>query len=151
MRLWSLNPKYLDSKGLVALWRETLLAQKVLKGDTRGYKNHPQLLRFKRHNNPRLAISYYLYYIYIEAQNRNFNFNLSKIEQLDQLKKSDQGLCIDKISVNSRQIVYEFQHLKNKLIKRAPDLLEDIKKIKNPQSHPLFIVIEGNIADWEKI
>lgn len=64
MRLWSLNPKYLDSKGLVALWRESLLAQKVLEGNTRGYTNHPQLLRFKKHNKPQLAISYFLYYIY---------------------------------------------------------------------------------------
>jgi len=30
MRLWSLHPRYLDAKGLVALWREGLLAQKVL-------------------------------------------------------------------------------------------------------------------------
>ena len=28
MRLWTLHPKYLDAKGLVALWREALLAQK---------------------------------------------------------------------------------------------------------------------------
>ena len=39
MRLWSLRPKYLDSQGLVALWREGLLAQAVLRGKTRGYRN----------------------------------------------------------------------------------------------------------------
>lgn len=37
MRIWSLHPSYLDAKGLVALWRETLLAQKVLLGATVGY------------------------------------------------------------------------------------------------------------------
>jgi hypothetical protein len=31
MRIWSLHPKYLDSKGLVALWRESLLAKNVLR------------------------------------------------------------------------------------------------------------------------
>ena len=36
MRLWSLHPRYLDAKGLVALWREGLLAQAVLKGQTKG-------------------------------------------------------------------------------------------------------------------
>ena len=41
MKLWSIHPKYLDAKGLVALWREALLAQKVLDGKTEGYKNHP--------------------------------------------------------------------------------------------------------------
>lgn len=32
MRLWSLHPSYLDAVGLVALWREGLLARKVLQG-----------------------------------------------------------------------------------------------------------------------
>ena len=39
MRLWSIHPKYLDCKGLVALWREALLAKKVLRGKTRKYAN----------------------------------------------------------------------------------------------------------------
>ncbi len=30
MRIWSLHPKYLDRQGLLACWRETLLAQKVM-------------------------------------------------------------------------------------------------------------------------
>ena len=37
MRLWSLHPRCLDAKGLVALWREGLLAQEVLRGKTRDY------------------------------------------------------------------------------------------------------------------
>ncbi len=48
MRLWSLHPKYLDRQGLLAVWREGLLAQKVLQGKTKGYKNHPQLKRFQQ-------------------------------------------------------------------------------------------------------
>ena len=32
MRLWSLSPRYLDVKGLVAVWREGLLADAVLLG-----------------------------------------------------------------------------------------------------------------------
>jgi hypothetical protein len=43
MRLWSVHPKYLDARGLVALWREGLLAQAVLRGRTSGYVRHPQL------------------------------------------------------------------------------------------------------------
>jgi hypothetical protein len=38
MRLWTLHPKCLDARGLVVPWREALLAQKVLRGETRGYK-----------------------------------------------------------------------------------------------------------------
>lgn len=44
MRLWTLHPKYLDPKGLVALWRETLLAQRVLAGRTRGYRFDESLI-----------------------------------------------------------------------------------------------------------
>jgi hypothetical protein len=36
MRLWSLHLKYLDAKGLVAVWG--LLAKKVSKEKTKGYK-----------------------------------------------------------------------------------------------------------------
>jgi hypothetical protein len=34
MRLWSLHPKHLDRQGLLAVWREGLLAQEVLRGET---------------------------------------------------------------------------------------------------------------------
>lgn len=56
MRLWIIHPKYLDSVGLVAVWRETLSAQKALKGKTKGIANHPQLKRFKNHPYPERAI-----------------------------------------------------------------------------------------------
>jgi len=67
MRIWSLHPKYLDTKGLVELWRETLLAKHVLEGKTKGYKNHPQLNRFKIYSKPLEAINFYLN-IYIRKQ-----------------------------------------------------------------------------------
>jgi len=79
MRLWSLHPKYLDSKGLVALWREALLAKNVLEGKTKGYKNHPQLLRFKELNDPVGGINQYLTAVYEEALERGYHFNRSKI------------------------------------------------------------------------
>jgi hypothetical protein len=47
MRIWSVHPRYLDRQGLTAGWREGLLAQKVLTGTTKGYRNHPQLRRFR--------------------------------------------------------------------------------------------------------
>jgi len=79
MRLWSIHPKYLDSIGLVALWREGLLAKKVLQGKTKGYKNHPQLIRFKNTKNPILSIDAYLYFVLEEASQRGFNFDNSKL------------------------------------------------------------------------
>jgi len=42
MRLWSIHPKYLDRQGLLAVWRESLLAQSVLiKGE---YTECPECL-----------------------------------------------------------------------------------------------------------
>jgi len=55
VRLWSVHPEYLDSRGLVALWREALLAQAVLRGETRGYRRHPRLARFRARPDPTAA------------------------------------------------------------------------------------------------
>ena len=57
MRLWSLHPALLDRAGIVACWRESLLAQAVLAGRTRGYTRHPQLARFRAHPEPTVAIA----------------------------------------------------------------------------------------------
>jgi hypothetical protein len=80
MRLWSIHPQYLDSKGLIALWREGLLAKKVLEGKTKEYKNHPQLERFKNFKNPILAINSYLFYVLKETKLRNYKFNEKKLK-----------------------------------------------------------------------
>jgi len=57
MRLWSLHPKYLDAQGLVALWHEALLAKAVLRNETKGYRNHLQLERFRASSMPLLTIN----------------------------------------------------------------------------------------------
>lgn len=107
MRIWSIHPKYLDTKGLVALWRETLLAKKVLENNTKGYKNHPQLNRFKESDNAIESIEYYLYHIWLEAKGRNYNFDKSKFKQYTE--------DINKINVTNCQIEFESKHLKQKL------------------------------------
>jgi hypothetical protein len=80
MRIWSLHPKYLDKKGFLALWRETLLAKKVLEGKTKGYKNHPQLERFRRAESPLDCINQYLKAVYEESVKRGYKFDRDKIE-----------------------------------------------------------------------
>ena len=142
MRIWSIHPKYLDAKGLVALWRETLLAQKVLRGKTKGYKNHPQLIRFKQHRNPVGAIATYLTAVYDEAKKREYNFDRSKIE-----KKRIRS----KILVTSGQLLYEMKHLKKKLRLRDPAAYKKIKTVKVPEPHPLFRIVEGPVEEWESL
>ena len=79
MRLWTLHPRYLDAKGLVALWREGLLAQKVLQGATRGYRQHPQLVRFREAPDSVAAIATYLQSVVAEASERGYTFDATKI------------------------------------------------------------------------
>jgi hypothetical protein len=140
MRLWSLHPQYLDSKGLVALWREALLAQAVLGNKTRGYKHHPQLLRFKKCKSPRSQIARYLRVIHAEAARRGFNFDRAKV--------SSPGKG-EKICVTRGQLDYEWTHLNRKLRARAPDSLKKLREVFRPKSHPSFHVIAGPVAEWE--
>jgi hypothetical protein len=145
MRLWSIHPKYLDKKGLVALWREGLLAKRVLEGKTKGYRNHPQLQRFKELKNPLLAINSYLYFVWREAKKRGYNFRKEKI--------SSQRIIAGKIPVTKGQIKFEFSHLCKKLEKRDKRKLEEIKKEEKifPEVNPVFYIIKGKIERWEKI
>ena len=142
MRLWSIHPKYLDSKGLVALWREALLAQSVLAEKTKGYRNHPQLNRFKETINPLGAIAIYLRYVFKEAEERGYNFSGNKI-----VNRRLNG----KISVTDGQLQYEYSHLLKKLKVRDPKAFEDLKRVKEIEVHPLFKKIKGEIEPWEVI
>lgn len=140
MRLWTVHPQYLDCKGLIAIWREGLLAQKVLLGETKGYTQHPQLYRFKNHPEPLLAIGFFLTAIAQEASLRNYNFDNSKIIYSN---------ATELINETTGQLNYEWQHLLSKLALRDPILFTKYKKIKTPKQHPLFIIVEGEIQKWE--
>lgn len=143
MRLWSLNPKYLDRQGLLAAWRESLLAKKVLAGKTKGYKNHPQLIRFRESKKALEYIDAYIFGLYLESVNRSYTFDKKKIRNLKILDK--------KIKVNSGQVIYEFDHLLRKLKVRDKEKYKQLKKIKRPQVHFLFKVVSGKMEKWEKV
>lgn len=143
MRLWSLNPKYLDRQGLIALWREGLLAKNVLEGKTKGYKNHPQLERFKKSSDPIKYINYYLSVVRKEALNRGYNFSAEKIIEIESLE--------EKVTITEGQLAYEFKHLSRKLEKRDPKKGGELKKIDKIELHKMFISAPGEIEDWEKI
>jgi len=142
MRLWSLHPKHLDRQGLVALWREGLLAQKVLHGETRGYRFHPQLRRFSEAADSRLAIGTYLAAIADEADRRGYSFDRSRITM-----SGSPSL----IPVGAGQIAYEWNHLLNKLKTRAAEVYEVNRALSIPEVHPLFRVVPGGVEGWEKV
>ena len=142
MRLWTLHPKYLDAQGLVALWREALLARAVLRGETRGYMHHPQLERFRSHVTPRLAINAYLAAIQAEAALRGYHFDRNKIGPLRALRP---------IGVTSGQILYEWEHLLGKLSIRNPVRFAHWRNSGTPTCHPLFRSRPGRVASWERV
>lgn len=141
MRLWSLHPRHLDPKGLVALWREALLARAVLRGETRGYTRHPQLQRFQAHAAPLRAIDAYLGAVHAEAVVRGYAFDAGKFEAVD---------AVDAIAVSDGQLDYEWRHLLDKLRLRSPPLFERWRLLAGPDVHPLFQRQPGPIADWER-
>src|ERR1044071_2873546 len=111
MRLWSIHPRHLDAAGLVAVWREGLLARAVLQGRTRGYRHHPQLGRFRESPRPVAAIDSYLLIIYREARKRRYRFDRELPGKGPATRR--------KIAVTTGQISFEWQHLQKKL--RARD------------------------------
>lgn len=142
MRLWTLHPRYLDSRGLVALWREGLLAQAVLAGATKGYRHHPQLVRFREQRDPIAAMGSYLQAVYKEAQARGFKFDGSKIRQRGP---------VGNILETQGQLLYEWEHLKRKLTRRDPDRLKQLQSIALPEQHPLFGLAPGPVQTWERV
>jgi len=138
MRLWSLHPQLLDARGLVALWREALLAQAVLRGQTRGYLHHPQLLRFRASPEPLRSMGSYLREIHAEAARRGYRFDATKLGRAGQVQ----------LAVTRQQLEYEWRHLETKLGARAPEWLAQSRQVAL-QAHPLFRVIEGPVESWE--
>jgi hypothetical protein len=142
MRLWTVHPGYLDSRGLTALWREGLLAQAVLKGATKGYTHHPQLERFREQPAPLECMAAYLIAVYREAERRAYRFNVTKI-----LSRTS---C-ETITETTGQLQYEWRHLRAKLRQRSPDRFEVIRHIQIPEPHPIFQIVEGDVRKWERV
>ncbi|MEX0900226.1 MAG: pyrimidine dimer DNA glycosylase/endonuclease V [Gammaproteobacteria bacterium] len=142
MRLWSLHPRYLDPQGLTAAWREALLARAVLRGETRGYRSHPQLDRFRAHASPRHAVDAYLAAIHIESVKRGYRFDASKLGR---------AALVAPIPVTRGQVAFEWARLLQKLVVRSPEVHARWASLARPQCHPLFRVRPGDVEPWERV
>lgn len=138
MRLWTLHPRYLDAAGLVSVWRKALLAREVLRGRTKGYKNHPQLERFRAHRAPVAAINAYLKAVYQEAVARGYSFDKRKLGSVRRPLR---------IRTTEGQLAYEWKHLRKKLAKRCPARARRRGEL---GAHPLFRVVPGPVEPWER-
>ncbi len=143
MRLWTVHPCYLDPQGLVAAWREALLAQKVLRGATKGYRHHPQLARFRAAPEPLRAIGAFLHALADEADARGYHF--------DRRKLPPRSACAPRPLPETRgQLMHEWSHLLEKLRNRSPGLHVLYRDVARPRPHPLFRIVPGGVRDWEK-
>jgi len=142
MRLWSVHPKYLDGRGLVALWREALLAQAVLRGRTKGYRHHPQLERFRAQPSSVAAIADYLRYVHADAIGRGYAFAERKISPAH---------GSGPIPVTRGQLMHEWRHLMTKLALRDPERRRQLALVGRPRPHPSFRVVSGGVEAWEKV
>ena len=148
MRLWSLHPRLLDRQGLVACWREALLAQAVLLGRTRGYTAHPQVERFRAHPWPTAAIGAYLTGLHDEAAVRGYRFDATRI-----VEPRDETEELERIPVTFGQLGFELSHLRAKLVQRSPDFLAEqtaLETVELIPVHPLFEAVAGTIEPWER-
>jgi hypothetical protein len=141
LRLWTLHPRYLDAQGLVALWREALLARQVLRGRTQGYRHHPQLQRFRCSPSPRLAINRYLAVVHAEALARGYRFDATKLGR---------SAPVRRIETTDGQLQHEWDWLLGKLRHRSPELYRRHVVVSNPTAHPLFRIAPGPVAEWER-
>jgi len=126
---------------LVAAWREALLAQKVLTGATKGYRHHPQLIRFRAQRDPLAAIGAFLAGLASEAQSRDFHFDSTRILPGERCKK---------IPETKGQLLFEWKHLRKKLRARSPGTARRWRGVASPEPHPLFRIVAGGAKSWEK-
>ncbi len=142
MRLWSIHPRYLDPQGLVACWREALLARAVLRNETKGYRNHPQLNRFRGAENPLAALEAYLWELWEEGTRRGYRFDVDKLGE---------RLPVERLPVTDGQLRYELAHLRAKLAQRGPVWHAKLEGVDLPDAHPLFVVVRGDVERWERL
>ena len=142
MRLWTVHPRYLDPPGLVAAWREGLLAQAVLLGRTRGYTRHPQLDRFRAAADPVAAIAAYLRGLHAEATARGYRFDASRIARARPLKR--------RLPETRGQLEFEWKHLRRKLRVRNPGWLARSRRGAVACAHPIFRLTAGGVREWER-
>ncbi|MGD7786876.1 pyrimidine dimer DNA glycosylase/endonuclease V [Propionibacteriaceae bacterium Y1700] len=145
MRLWSLHPHHLDRQGLTACWREALLAQAVLAGRTKGYRHHPQLVRFRAGDEaPLTLIGAFLAGVVAEATARGYRFDATKI--INSAEAST--LALPSVEVTQGQVEVEWRHLLAKLDDRSPEVAAR-NRARPIELHPLFRIVPGPVADWE--
>jgi hypothetical protein len=142
MRIWSVHPRQLDRQALIACWRETLLAQAVLAGRTKGYIRHPQLVRFRERVDGPDLVGAYLSALADEADARGYRFDRTRIDRPGDARRQ--------LPLTDGQLTHEWMHLRAKLEARSPGTAARWRDAP-PEPHPLFFVVPGPVEHWERV
>ena len=118
-----------------------MLAQKVLAGKTRGYRHHPQLIRFQSQSRPLDSIGAFLRGLLDEAHRRGYRFDATKILSTKPVRR---------LAETEGQLLFEWEHLRSKLRVRSPLIFRHHQTIPRPEPHPLFRLVPGGGRDWGK-
>lgn len=179
VRLWSLHPRYLDTAGLTAGWREALLAQKVLTGVTRGYRHHPQLERFLPGSalaaelGPGHGVSGGVPRVPRAATGRDAVDGTAaggppgdrivgylhaladeadaRGYRYDRSRIAGPRCAVVPLEVTEGQLQYEWGLLRAKLARRSPDVLARWAGVAVAEPFPGFVVVPGPVAAWERV
>jgi hypothetical protein len=141
MRIWSIHPKYLDSKELLNLWNETIQAKNEFLTKFSGHFSNKQLERFLDLKNPLEAINSYMSSIYREAVKRDFSVDDSFMDW-----DFDDSI---QIPVTAGQISHEISKLKSRLRERDEKKLQKLNGRTFLELHPIFYSVPGTIEEWE--
>ena len=114
----------------------------MLLGRTKGYTRHPQLERFRATRAPVATIAAYLRAVRDEADARGYAFDASRIART--------RTRADGLRVSRGQLAYERTHLAAKLARRDPARIAALRDVRTPRAHPLFRVVAGDVASWER-
>ena len=128
-------------KGVVACGREAWLGGKVRAGQTVGDTRHPELTRCRVLDDPRAGVGACLRGLADEAGRRGYRFDVTRVV------RSDRALTL---TVTRGQLDVEASHLLAKLKERSPERVAGFPKPADLLPHPLFTVIPGPVADWER-
>jgi hypothetical protein len=113
----------------------------VLRGETRGYRHHPQLARFFVRRDPLGALDCYLSRVLDEARARGYRLDGSKI--------SYRHCRHTRALVTADQLAYEWRHLLGKLAVRDRSRWSS-ERLCRPEPHACFRVVPGPVAEWER-
>jgi hypothetical protein len=157
VRLWSIHPEYLDRMGLLGLWREALLAQQVLHGETENYKNHSHMQRFYAlpKEDAMQYMSDYLFFVWQEGKLRGYKLNVNHIKD-PRNGGSLSGSPRKLFTVSSGQLALEYQILcmrtRNRDHKHFLGLEDKYPSHRMwvPKPNPVFTLIHGRKEEWEK-